>query len=174
MEKMKVFLRLKLRVKNLQVNKVTIKADVSSQYITALLLIAAKLEKGLEITLDGEITSRPYLEMTLALLAEVGIEYEFKENTIFVKPLITEIDPKVITVESDWSSASYFYSIVALAEVGTSISLTSYKQNSLQGDSALAEIYSGFGVDTVFNSGTIVLHKTREAKPDIFKLNQYT
>ncbi|MCO6148186.1 3-phosphoshikimate 1-carboxyvinyltransferase [Flavobacterium sp. NRK1] len=155
--------------KKLHANKVTIKANVSSQYITALLLIAPKLEKGLEINLDGEITSRPYLEMTLALLTEVGIKHEFKDNTIFVEPLI-DVTPVAITVESDWSSASYFYSIVALADVGTSISLTSYKQNSLQGDSALAKIYSDLGVDTFFESDTIVLCKNRKAKPVFLNL----
>ena len=150
---------LNIKGKKLSGNAVTIKADVSSQYITALLLIAAKLESGLEITLDGEITSRPYLEMTLALLDEVGIETSFKGNVITVIPSTHNQQPATITVESDWSSASYFYSLIALSADGASVTLSSYKQNSLQGDSALAAIYQGLGVTTEFNGNTITLIK---------------
>lgn len=142
-----------IRIKGQKItnNKVTLKADVSSQYISALLLIAPKLENGLELTLEGEITSIPYIKMTLALLNEIGVETSFKNNVIKVNPQFT-IHNSQFTIESDWSSASYFYSIVALSEIGTQITLSSYKQNSIQGDSALAEIYKDFGVETVFNS----------------------
>jgi 3-phosphoshikimate 1-carboxyvinyltransferase len=154
---------LKIKGRELTGNQVNIKADVSSQYITALLLIAAKLENGLQITLDGEITSRPYLEMTLSLLAEVGIDAEFQDNTITVNPQGSKSQISnfkfQIVIESDWSSASYFYSIVALAKAGTFITLSSYKQNSLQGDSALAAIYKRLGVTTEFNGNTIILTK---------------
>lgn len=150
---------LRIKGKKLSGNTVTIKADVSSQYITALLLIAAKLQNGLEITLDGEITSRPYLEMTLALLDEIGVETVFQDNVISVKPATNNRQPVTITVESDWSSASYFYSVIALSEIGACVTLSSYKQNSLQGDSALAEIYERLGVTTVFNGNIITLTK---------------
>ena len=102
------------------------------------MLIASKLENGLELTLEGEITSVPYIKMTLSLLDEIGVESSFIENTITVKPTTNNQQPTTTTVESDWSSASYFYSIVALSEIGTEITLSSYKQNSLQGDSVLA------------------------------------
>jgi 3-phosphoshikimate 1-carboxyvinyltransferase len=139
--------------------KVSLPANVSSQYISALLLVASKLENGLELTLEGEITSIPYIKMTLRLLNEIGAETRFEGNTITVKPF--EIEPDVInlTVESDWSSASYFYSIVALSSIGTTIKLSSYKVNSLQGDSSLSEIYRQFGVETTFKSHTILLEK---------------
>jgi len=148
---------LKIKGKKLTENKVALAASVSSQYITALLLIAAKLENGLEITLLGEITSRPYLEMTLSLLKEVGIIVDFKDNVISVKQSANNRQPITITVESDWSSASYFYSIIALSPTGTSVTLSSYKQNSLQGDSALSEIYKSMGVVTKFNGNFITL-----------------
>jgi len=148
---------LKIKGKKLTENKVSIAASVSSQYITALLLIAGKLENGLEITLIGEITSRPYLEMTLSLLKEVGIIADFKDNVISVKQSAGNRQPTTITVESDWSSASYFYSIIALSPIGTSVTLSSYKKNSLQGDSALSEIYKSMGVVTEFNGNTITL-----------------
>jgi 3-phosphoshikimate 1-carboxyvinyltransferase len=158
-----------IRIKGQKItnNKVTIPANVSSQYISALLLIAPKLENGIELTLVGEITSVPYIKMTLALLNEIGVETSFIENEITVKPkplglpeLVEGLEPQTLTVESDWSSASYFFSIVALSEIGTQITLSSYKQNSLQGDSSLVEIYKNLGVETVFENNSIVLRKT--------------
>ena len=150
---------LKIKGKQLTVDSVTIKANVSSQYITALLLIGAKFENGLEIILDGEITSRPYLEMTLSLLGEVGIKTSFQDNVIKVSPTADSKQPTTIIVESDWSSASYFYSIIALSDIGASIALSSYKLQSLQGDRALADIYQNLGVATEFNGDSIVLTK---------------
>jgi 3-phosphoshikimate 1-carboxyvinyltransferase len=148
---------------------------VSSQYISALLLIAPKLENGLELTLVGEITSIPYIKMTLALLEEIAVETSFIDNTIVVKHL-SSIPPSGVRglIESDWSSASYHYSIVALSEIGTQITLSSYKQNSLQGDSALVEIYNHFGIETTFNSNksiTISKVKTHNLKPTTHNLN---
>ena len=143
---------IRIKGKKLSHNKVSLPADVSSQYISALLLIAPKLEKGLELTLEGEITSVPYIKMTLALLEEIGIKTSFTNNLISVKSSEVEINSKLITVESDWSSASYWYSIVALSEIGFQVTLSSYKENSLQGDSALVEIYKDFGVETIFNN----------------------
>ncbi len=150
-----------IRIKGQKItnNKVSIPANVSSQYISALLLIAPKLENGIEITLVGEITSIPYIKMTLALLSEIGVEASFVGNLIAVKPKTQDPRPQTLTVESDWSSASYFYSIVALANEGTTIELSSYKENSLQGDSALVEIYSKMGVETHFEDNKITLVK---------------
>lgn len=140
-------------------SKVSLQANVSSQYISALLLIAPKLENGLELTLEGEITSVPYIKMTLALLNEIGVSTSFEGNRIQVMPLLV---PKndLLVVESDWSSASYWYSIVALSAMGVEVQLNSYKQQSLQGDSVLVEIYKDFGVTTVFKEHTITLKKT--------------
>jgi 3-phosphoshikimate 1-carboxyvinyltransferase len=142
---------IKIKGKKLLQNKVSLPANVSSQYISALLLIAPKLENGLELTLEGEITSVPYIKMTLALLNEIGVKTSFADNNIVVKPQTINYKPQIISVESDWSSASYFYSIIALSKIGTQITLSSYKKNSLQGDSSLVEIYKNFGVETIFN-----------------------
>ncbi|MFN3753239.1 3-phosphoshikimate 1-carboxyvinyltransferase [Flavobacterium sp.] len=150
---------IKIKGKKLTQSKVSLSANVSSQYISALLLIAPKLENGIELTLEGEITSVPYIKMTLALLNEIGVETSFVGNTIKVNPKLPTPNSQLLTVESDWSSASYFYSIIALSQIGTEITLSSYKQNSLQGDSALVEIYQNFGVETVFENNTIVLRK---------------
>ena len=158
---------LKIIGKKLTANKVSLPANVSSQYISALLLIAPKLEKGLELTLIGEITSIPYIKMTLTLLNEIGIETSFIGNKICVShksqisnPKSQISNPKSQIVESDWSSASYFYSIIELSEIGTEIKLSYFKQNSLQGDSILSDIYKDFGVETVFEKNSIILKKT--------------
>ncbi|MCB0472245.1 MAG: 3-phosphoshikimate 1-carboxyvinyltransferase [Flavobacteriaceae bacterium] len=157
---------LRIKGKNILKDKVRIQGNVSSQYISALLLIAPKLKNGLEIELLETVTSRPYLEMTLDLLAQLGIDTSFKGNSIKVFPK-NEIDDKVITIESDWSSASYYYSLVALSKAGTSITLSAFKKDSLQGDSVLAKIYRDFGVETIFGNNTIVLTKTEGHKKSI-------
>lgn len=155
---------IRIKGKKLTENKVSLPADISSQYISALLLIAPKLENGLELTLQGEITSIPYIKMTLALLNEIGVQTSFEANLIIVKPKAQNPKPQALTVESDWSSASYFYSIVALSNIGTEIKLSSYKQNSLQGDATLVEIYKSFGVKTIFEDTTIILRKTENCQ----------
>lgn len=162
---------LKITGKKLKGGKVTINAGVSSQYITALLLIAPKLENGLQLHLDGEITSRPYLEMTVSLLQQLGISVDLSENIITVAPQseIPNLKSEIV-IESDWSSASYYYSIIALSEIGASFKLTSFRQDSLQGDSALVKIYEDFGVETVFSENAITLAKTHNPKLATFSL----
>ena len=151
--------------KRLLKNEARIKANVSSQYISALLLIATKLEKGLKLYLDGKITSVPYIKMTLSLLEKIGVETSFEGQTIHVKPYL-ETDSKTITVESDWSSASYFYSIVAFSPIGTQIRLSTYKKDSLQGDAVLKEIYNQMGVETTFEDSKITLKKINNFLPE--------
>lgn len=151
---------IRIKGKKIVVDKVTLPADISSQYISALLLNAGRLENGLELTLVGKITSIPYIEMTLALLTEVGVKSTFEGNVIRVFPVVEELKAQTLVVESDWSSASYYYSIIALSKPGSQITLTSYKENSLQGDSALASLYEPMGVVTVYQNNTIVLTKT--------------
>lgn len=155
---------LLIKGKTITKNKVSIKANVSSQYISALLLIAPNLKNGLELTLEGEITSIPYIKMTLSLLNRLGVKTTFKNNIITVEHAKSGISPINLTVESDWSSASYFYSIVALSDIGTEITLSSYKKKSLQGDSVLANIYKDFGVETVFKNNSIIISKKANCK----------
>ena len=109
-----------IRIKGQKItsNKVSIPANVSSQYISAVLLVSPKLENGIELTLVGEITSIPYIKMTLALLNDLNIQTRFEGNIIKVYPK-QEVESKVMTVESDWSSASYFFSLAALSNEAT-------------------------------------------------------
>lgn len=159
---------LKITGQKLSKAKVSLPADVSSQYISSLLLIAPSLENGLELQLVGKITSVPYIKMTLSLLNEIGITTSFEGNTIKVAAKQT-VAPQKLVVESDWSSASYFYSIVALANVGTAITLSSYKKNSLQGDSVLEQLYKDLGVETTFQENSITLKKVSTNTPEQFR-----
>jgi 3-phosphoshikimate 1-carboxyvinyltransferase len=154
---------IKITGQKLNSSRVSLPANVSSQYISALLLIAPSLQNGLELELIGEITSASYINMTLKLLQEIGVKTSFVGNLIIVKPKSQDLTPKTIIVESDWSSASYFYSIIALSKEGTKIELSSFKENSLQGDAVLATIYEQMGVETHFEDGKIKLIKN--AKP---------
>lgn len=154
---------LKIKGRKLLKNKASLPADISSQYISSLLLTAPSLENGLELELIGKITSVPYIKMTLALLQQIGVSTSFNGNLIKIMPK-AGISSTQLVVESDWSSASYFYSIVALGEVGTEITLSSYKENSLQGDSILAKIYKDFGVETSFDQNKMKLKKIANSK----------
>ena len=162
---------LRIRGNKIVKNRVALPANVSSQYISALLLIALKLENGLELVLEGEITSLPYIKMTLDFLNQIGVKTLFENNTIKVTHHPLPNTQQLITVESDWSSASYWYSIVALSEIGFQVTLSNFKKNSLQGDSALVEIYKNFGVQTVFNDKEISLSKVETLIPETLNLN---
>lgn len=148
---------IRIKGKKVTDSKVTLAANVSSQYISALLLVASKLENGLELTLEGEITSVPYIKMTLALLNDLDIKTSFEGNIIKVYPK-ESVESKEMVVESDWSSASYFFSLVALADAAK-ITLSSYKENSLQGDSELVSLYEKMGVKTIFQNNKMTLEK---------------
>ncbi|MCX2574961.1 3-phosphoshikimate 1-carboxyvinyltransferase [Pedobacter sandarakinus] len=127
---------------------VKIKGDVSSQYISALLMIAPILPQGLVLEIEGELTSKPYVDMTLDMLAEVGISHSWVNNVITIKP--QPFKPATLVVEPDWSAASYWYSIAALADEAE-ISLPALKDKSLQGDSQIQKIMKIFGIATTKN-----------------------
>ncbi|CAM1334820.1 3-phosphoshikimate 1-carboxyvinyltransferase [Tenacibaculum aestuariivivum] len=149
---------IKITGKKIVKDTVAIDGNVSSQYISALMLIAPGLKNGLAIELKGIVTSVPYIEMTLSLLHQIGVSATFIKNSIKIEAL-ENVSAQNIVVESDWSSASYFYSLIALSKVGATIELTAYKKDSLQGDNCLATIYKHFGVTTTFKENTIVLSK---------------
>lgn len=162
---------LKIKGKPLTKNKISVPAHISSQYISALILIAPKLENGLEIILEGKITSLPYIKMSLALLNQIGVQAVFKDNHIKILKSSVLSDKKII-VESDWSSASYFYSIIALSKTGTTVTLSSFKQNSFQADRVLTDIYKYFGVETTFNNdSSVTLTKAQIHRPEILALD---
>lgn len=149
---------LKIIGKKLTNKKVTIPANVSSQYISALILIAPRLENGLELHLEGFVTSLPYIKMTLGILIELGIDASFHNNIITVTPN-SEVNKINFVIESDWSSASYYYSVIALSPLQSEIILKSFKEESLQGDAILRDLYKNFGVETTFLDGGIKIKK---------------
>ena len=139
-------------------SSVSIAANVSSQYLSALCLVGAKLPEGVKIELVGSITSLPYLNMTLQLLERIGISAKLDERRIRIAPK-SDIEPISLAVESDWSAASYYYSIVALSKLGTKARLSTLREDSLQGDRVLSKIYTDFGVSTRFDDGKVILEK---------------
>ena len=156
---------LRISGKSISTTRVSLAAHVSSQYITSLMLVAPKLPNGLEIVLEGEITSVPYIKMTCALLQRVGIDVTFSGQSIRVLPQ-QHIDTKTLTVESDWSSASYHFSMVALAQ-SAYVSINSYVPNSLQGDSVLVDIYAQLGVTATFDGHKLQLTKSDKVQSHI-------
>lgn len=141
-------------------NETGIRGDVSSQYISALLMIAPRLPDGLILTLEGEIGSRPYIEMTLEQMAYFGIKYQADWNAQILTVPAQTYQPKPYAIESDWSGASYWYSIVALAG-DAEVELLGLKENSLQGDSAIVNIMEPLGVKSTFTERGVFLQKTK-------------
>lgn len=160
-----------IKGKHIEKDEISIQANVSSQYITALMLIAPKLPKGLIIHFSTKLTSRPYVEMTKAQLESIGIKVEWLKNGIKVYPN-KKVSQSKVMVESDWSSVSYWYSMLALSK-GGNLKLSSFKKHSLQGDSALVEIYKNhFGVETVFKENQLILSKSiNYIQPNIIELD---
>ena len=151
------FAPLLIKGKKLKKNKVSLAANVSSQYISALMMVGASLENGLEIELLGKITSVPYIEMTRSLLTQLGIKSKFEGQLIQIYSA-ENVSVSQMTVESDWSSVSYYYGLVALAETAK-LKLSSYKKESLQGDAVLVDLYEKLGVKTTFLDNEIFLEK---------------
>jgi 3-phosphoshikimate 1-carboxyvinyltransferase len=142
---------------------VKIQGNISSQYLSALLMVAPALPLGLSLEITGELTSTPYLKMTLQMLEEAGVTHEWNENIIVIKP--QNFVESTFIVEPDWSASSYWYSIAALAD-SASISLPNLKVKSLQGDSKIQEIMQIFGIHTSRNGNGILLIKDSDQISD--------
>ena len=154
---------IKIKGKKLNFKKVEISSNISSQFISAILLVAPKLVGGLVIELKGELISKPYVKMTLSLLNNLGIKTSFEGKLIKVSNL-EKIEEKRINVESDWSSASYWYSIVAFSK-RAEVRLNNFYKKSIQGDSVLVKYYKELGVDTKFVENKIILTKIKNFTP---------
>ncbi|WP_288369230.1 3-phosphoshikimate 1-carboxyvinyltransferase [uncultured Algoriphagus sp.] len=137
-------------------NRVKIRGDVSSQYISAMLMIAPTLPLGLEIELEGKVGSRTYIEMTLQLMEKFGVSHSWEDNLISVKP--QKYQSGTFSVESDWSGASYWFSLLACADEGTFF-LKGLKEDSLQGDSEIVRIMENFGIKSTFKEGGLLIEK---------------
>lgn len=137
-------------------NALSISAGTSSQYISALLMIAPTLPNGLELTLEGKIVSIPYIKMTLSLMAYFGVQHTWEGNTISISP--QKYQAKTFKVEADWSAASYYYALAAFSDE-LDLQLNGLFENSVQGDSVLSEMMQAFGIQTIFNEKGVQLLK---------------
>ena len=140
----------------LQGGEISLAGGVSSQYISALLMIAPLMENGLTLHLEGNIISKPYINLTLQLMAQYGVKAEWNGSTIKVRP--QEDNPIPFTGESDWSAASYWYAMMALSR-NAEIELLGLFKNSLQGDSAGAKLFAQLGVGTTFTERGVLLRR---------------
>ncbi len=150
---------LKIKGKKLKGGKIEIDGSISSQFISALLLISAKFENGLELILKNDIVSWPYILMTLDLLSEFSIKASTVLNTIKISSSSTlHLPSSIYYIESDWSAASYWYSLIALSKNAT-ITLRGLKKSSSQGDSVLQNMYKELGVTSEFKNELLMLAK---------------
>ena len=140
-------------------NKVNIDGKISSQFISALLLISPTLKNGIKLKISGEIVSKPYIIMTLKLMEEFGISHTWQENIIEIKP--QKYSAKNYNIEADWSAASFWYEIASLS-TNCNITLNGLTENSIQGDRKVSELFNNLGVQTKFENGSIILTKKEE------------
>ena len=147
---------LKIKGGNLKGGLLQMKADVSSQFISAILMIAPYFEKGIQLKLIGEVLSRPYIEMTLNLMEKQGVPYQWVGDTISILP--GAYQNNITRVESDWSSISYMFELVALSDSGC-IQLTQVDEHSAQGDQEGMCYFDLLGVDSTIEQGVLTLRK---------------
>ena len=149
---------IKINGKLITKKQVKLPANVSSQYISSLMMLGVSLQNGLVINLTTEITSLPYVQMTRKIIERIGGKVQLESKKIIIDSITSKKIPNQV-VESDWSSASYFYSMVALSDL-SNLTLKTFYKNSIQGDSNLVDIYENFGVKTEFIANQIKLTKT--------------
>ncbi len=154
---------LKILGSNLTGKTLELDGSISSQYISALLLIAPTITNGLTLKLKGEITSRSYIKLTLELMAKFGIQYRWEGDEITVGE--QHYFPIDFTVEADWSGASYWYQILALAGQGE-ILLENLQLNSLQGDANIAGWFEDFGIQSAQKKEGVLLTKKGDTSPE--------
>jgi 3-phosphoshikimate 1-carboxyvinyltransferase len=157
---------LKIHGKHLEGGTVNLDAGISSQFISSLMLIGPVLKNGIEINFDSIPVSLPYILMTSSLMRQCGAEARVVENTINVLP--KNYQPAEIICENDWSAASYFYSIVAI-DSSMKLILPGLKSDSIQGDSVLKDIYSQFGIETLFKDNEIEIFNNKDVFCDYFE-----
>ena len=137
--------------------EISLNGGVSSQYISALMMIAPYMQNGLTIKLEGNVISVPYIQMTMSMMKEYGVDVKFENNIIEVAP--QQYKPIQYKVESDWSGASYWYEILSIAGKGQ-LFLNGLNQNSSQGDSKVAVLFEQLGVKTEYQTEGVLLTST--------------
>lgn len=156
---------LKIKGSALGGGEIHLSGEVSSQFISALLMVAPTMTKGLTIYLEGNIVSIPYIKLTLGMMEQFGVKAYWEERTIKIYP--EEYKPVCYTVEADWSAASYWYEVAALSDE-SHIVLKGLFKNSMQGDAKVAELFKDLGIDTDFTEEGVVLTKTNRITKKMF------
>ncbi len=151
-------------------NSITLSGKVSSQYLSALVMIGPFLSSGLEIIIGNELKSESYLKMTIDLMNQLGFEVSMKSNRVEVKPFKT-LRVKNVQVEVDWSSASYWYSFLAFGTVGEKLFLKGLRLKSIQGDAVIAKIYESFGIQSLQKENGVLIEKINAPRIDVFENN---
>ena len=161
---------LRIIGKNLMGNEVSLPANISSQFISSLMMLGVKIDNGIKLNLEGNIASKPYILMTKKLMDKIGCNVVINNNEIVISRNYKSLN-KIVEVESDWSSASYFYSIVALSS-DAEITLKIFKRDSIQGDSIVSKIYQKLGVETMYKEDSIIISKNKMSNlPNSLKLD---
>ena len=161
---------LRIIGKNLMGNEVSLPANISSQFISSLMMLGVKIDNGIKLNLEGNIASKPYILMTKKLMDKIGCNVVINNNEIEISRNYNSLN-KIVKVESDWSSASYFYSIVALSS-DAEITLKIFKRDSIQGDSIVSKIYQKLGVETMYKEDSIIISKNKMSNlPNSLKLD---
>ncbi len=159
---------LLIKGKQLHGGKATINGNVSSQFISALLLVAPYFTNGLELVLEGDVVSKPYINMTIEIMKTFGALVEWTIDCIVVKPKPYHYSQDDFIIESDWSAASYFYSLVALSKHPANITLHGLFKTSLQADAVCATLFSDFSVTTLHTKNGVVLKKEGNTGAKLF------
>ena len=155
---------IEIKSKKLKSKKLSLPGDISSQFISALLMVAPTIENGLILEITSKVLSKPYIDMTLDLMRQFGIEHSWENKLIKVEQ--QNYLAKNIKIENDWSAASFWYSFLALSKSGE-IKIPNLYANSIQGDSVLSSIYLKLGIKTEFNKDSIVINKTKNIAKEI-------
>lgn len=156
---------LNIKGKKLKGGEVYLSGNISSQFISALLMVGPIMENGLIMHIENEIVSKPYIQLTIGLMAKYGVKVNWEGNTISVKQ--QKYKPVEITVESDWSAASYWYEIASLIP-GSEITLKGLTKESLQGDSNVVNLFTDMGVTTEFESDGIIIRSIKKRTKKFF------
>ena len=156
---------LKITGRPLKGGEVYLAGDISSQFISALLMVAPLMENGLTIHIEKNIVSRPYIDLTLGMMKEYGVHARWENNDITVKP--QKYKAVELTVEADWSAASYWYEIVSLLP-GSEVKLKKKKKKSLQGDANVANLFTDLGVTTEYISDGIIIRNAKKKTKKFF------
>jgi len=156
---------LRIRGRQLKGGEVYLSGNISSQFISALLMIAPIMEQGLIMHIEKEVVSRPYIDLTMAMMKQYGVIAKWDNNDIVVKP--QKYQPTELSVEADWTAASYWYEIVSLMP-GSEVKLLGLQKKSLQGDANVANLFIDLGVTTEYVDDGIIIHPAKKKTKKFF------